>query len=540
MNKYPSNRFVVTVAENLFLAFGLDSRPLPEVSPTVYFIHSLKRQHVRALVSKWLNQEPAATSEVTDELLRKLALLNIPRSPFLLSLILWVLEKQKDFLPQNHAALMEQFVETVMEKLHEGGASRETLDYRNKEDYLSVMAQRMVALDSYEWSRLQLEEETLLYFQQRGLKSSISRFIEYFIAKGIFLQVGENITFKFRAFCEFFIGKRMIDDPRFLEEIMSPERYLSFSNEIDFMTGLQRNNRSIVEVLADRLQTAFADERTEIDLSIFGDLTLAQSILTKVGKEAAIRGLKAQSKSESARDGLLDSTDPGSNPSDQRIARDKRREHAKDFVGLVTIFSRALRNAELVDDVDFKVANLQLAIRGWATIVLNALLQFEELAEAKASTPEKIGDRDKYLLEVVLPIAAHAYMRQHLASKKLEVILRKVIDAGPETLLEELLAAFLNSDIQGAGYLADIRTFIDRAKHSRYALEIVFFELFFLYFARPSLNTEQRNDIEALIGKLYDSVGLAGEGDVQQRNRNRFLEKIRKRRLAAGEESKEK
>lgn len=256
------------------------------------YVHSFTRSHTRTLVTKWFRSVPADIETILDKTLENISRINVPRTPVIISLLLWISEKQEDYIPINKASLVEKFLETILEKLNPAEIRLASFDYRNKEHYLSYIASRMVGQNTYYFSRLDLEKETLAYFERRGLSASIARVIEYFLRKGVFLETNGIIIFKFKSFCEYFIAKQMIEDIAFYEKLTSPDNYLSFENEIDYMTGLQRNNKSLMAVLAQRLDQIFAEMDTAVDLEWFSKLEIDKSVLHGKEKEQIIKRMR--------------------------------------------------------------------------------------------------------------------------------------------------------------------------------------------------------------------------------------------------------
>jgi hypothetical protein len=103
-----------------------------------------------------------------DEILSLLGRLNIPRTPFLISALLWIKESQMAFSPVNQSAILDAFIDGIFDKLSEP-KDRTGLDSTIKRHFLAALSEHLSALNVRRIAITDLEQFTLDYFRNRAL-----------------------------------------------------------------------------------------------------------------------------------------------------------------------------------------------------------------------------------------------------------------------------------------------------------------------------------------------------------------------------------
>lgn len=273
LNKYPKMKVVATY----------DSL-LKENLPTEYLSHNIsnyfdsavieyfKSTEIEDLMTRWFSKNEAILeSEHLTQVIKNFNLLNIPSTPLAVSLFLWIYEKQKGFVPLNNAVMVQNFIEKLFEKhsIFEKHSSK--FDFHNKENLLAHISMYMYKTGNESYS---LEENNLRVFikelnekKKIGIESKDGKtfyewIIEYFVEKGIFvyeITEGEKYyRFKLNCFFQYFLAKGMIISKDFKEQVLAEENYLSFQDEIDYYSGLNRHDEQILEMALYRMENEFA------------------------------------------------------------------------------------------------------------------------------------------------------------------------------------------------------------------------------------------------------------------------------------------
>ena len=86
---------------------------------------------------------------VVDEIHSKFRALGIPQTAAYVVIYLAVLEDIKGYNPINSSTVIEQFVESALQKYKPAYIFRGAFDYRNQIDYLGAMAERMCKINRF-------------------------------------------------------------------------------------------------------------------------------------------------------------------------------------------------------------------------------------------------------------------------------------------------------------------------------------------------------------------------------------------------------
>jgi len=490
---YPMNKYIFAINEEHDFMLEVERyRNIFNIKLNYIYIHSFDRKRVRKLIDNWFSGIINIDKErILNNVMNNIYRLNIPRSPAFISLLLCIFEKQDNFVPSNKASLLEKIIEIILEKMKVHEDRIDKIDYRDKEHFLSYIAYLMVNDDKYYIdNKLQLEKKTIEYFEKRGLNIPISNFIKYFFDRGIFLELpNKSIIFKFSCFCEYFIAKRMIEDNMFYNKILMIDNYLRFVNEIDYLTGLQRNNKELLMTLSNRSDDLFKT-MPNIDISIFDKIHIDESIfdgeqgsdilktvdkidneerdkyldpiitISNLKKMELFRLLKENDKpefikfvdnsldkeySDLAKSELFDSLKMKDDEQiiewfsktevktvdNQLIEKSRFQEIYNDSESLYfmnqILYSIVIKNCELIEDLSFRENNLNKCIFYWGRLISFSLMKIENKTE-KGGVDNKNSDKDMEVFKVFFPSMIHSLISSELGSDKLEILLNRGIN----------------------------------------------------------------------------------------------------------------
>ena len=147
-SEYPKARLIVSVRMPFFETNRL--RPVIGLKDYEFLqLSSLTRGKVRTLVEKWRLPESYNVDAVVDEIHSKFRALGIPQTAAYVVIYLAVLEDIKGYNPINSSTVIEQFVESALQKYKPAYIFRGAFDYRNQIDYLGAMAERMCKINRF-------------------------------------------------------------------------------------------------------------------------------------------------------------------------------------------------------------------------------------------------------------------------------------------------------------------------------------------------------------------------------------------------------
>lgn len=184
-------------------------------------IHQFDTHQIRVLISKWFAEEKDNADKV-EQIIKIFGKLNLPRTPFSISMFLWILERQNT-RPQNVALLVETYLVDLMKSKDSDVAGRNTFDYKHKLNLLGDIALRMLSSTELNY---QVEYSAYVsvienFLEQLNFKTiyQASKIAQQFIDMGIFLHDNNYVYFRFECFFEFCLAKAMERNEEFREKL---------------------------------------------------------------------------------------------------------------------------------------------------------------------------------------------------------------------------------------------------------------------------------------------------------------------------------
>ena len=153
LKKFPKTRFIATSLQLYENNFSIT----PEQQSLLQFerleLKQFKAKQIKTLIQKWFPNSPQyETPKKMNTLINAFMSLNLPRTPFAVSMFLWIIERQQTYRPQNNATLIEKFIEEILDKKNIKGILRDTFDYENKIWLLAEIAHKMLISDQPNYS----------------------------------------------------------------------------------------------------------------------------------------------------------------------------------------------------------------------------------------------------------------------------------------------------------------------------------------------------------------------------------------------------
>ncbi|UWR88316.1 STAND family AAA ATPase [Phaeobacter inhibens] len=197
-------------------------------------------------------------------------------------------------------------------------------------------------------------------------------------------QSDGKISFRFRAFLEFFIAKHISANPEFREWVTDESRYLSYLNELEYYSGLERADTDLLNLVSERhLQYSndlfgekFA-EFTENEDKLIIPMNLEDSI--KYADDLAAQ-LNEPPLTEAERDELLEAEIPRDSEGRQEVFRPTPKDHSEKFILSLFMYSSLVKNSELIPDAE-KRRHLATVLRSWAYVFFASFIQIPSLVK---------------------------------------------------------------------------------------------------------------------------------------------------------------
>lgn len=536
-SEFSKCRFYFSTNEEVEYSLSAEKLPKLTAELDVLYLHPFGRKETRQLTQKWYSETLSEATPKVDEVLSLLARLNIPRSPFLISALLWIREKQIQFSPVNQAEILDALIDGVMEKLSER-KDRSGLDSNIKRHFLASLAEHLHATNSRRITSHSLDSFTVNYFGMKGLSSTSGPFLEELKKKGILLEIGSDVTFMFDSIRAFFLSSRLNESTELLDKALTVANFLEFGEELDYFTGRHRDKKNVLEraaALVDQFRTA---ARLSRDLTLFDSISVKESPLSGVDSDLD-SAIARHKPSDERREELLESIDEQTRSRSPNEIEEIRLRRINGSIGkyleALRIGSSILRNSELIDDFDLKKRVYEQFSQCWCEIMIAVLISVDSVDEGsqgldvlRGFLPVENTKLASYLLKMLAPNVIIAIAVESIGTAKLQLVVEERIGMSTTTV-EGIINTFLAVDLDFPNRFKSLANLLEKHAKNKFVAELVFFKLMQLYFF-ARLNPKDEQKVRDLLG---DSVTLMVSANTQHERTT-----IKSRLLAGLEKTK--
>ncbi|SDR12547.1 metallophosphoesterase [Virgibacillus salinus] len=494
---YSKNRFIFTMKEDILQTMKIKDMPDLGFIYSTYYINSLRRGQIRKLVKNWFSFKTINDDVILENVMKSISKIGVPRTPMFVSLMLWILEKEADFTPVNEASVIDNFIETLLEKLNPDEAKYETIGFKIKVDFLTHLAKQMIKGDNYFIDLSLFEELFVSYFNEIGLEVD-STLKKSLFEKGILLRVNNNVYFRFTCFFEYFIALEMDEDRDLYDYIMDKSNYLTFSNEVIYYTGLNQKKKSyeVLKLVEERLLDSFTEIDKVVDLEQLASLPVKE-LLSEISKNENVTEKVNEVKlSEEEKDLILD----GKSEDDEKTYVKKKKNISEEFIGNLELYSNVLKNCELVS-LDLKMDALKISIEKYCKLTGFIYKTLYKMVDE--DNDELLGITEKNelinLLTIGVPLALQSMIAKNLGTPKLKLSIEQSIDS-VDTDFEKLMLVCLYGDLRLDGFISKFDNLVSQT-NSLLIKEIVTAKLFY-YQAFYTISPHEQEQLVTLISEI--------------------------------------
>lgn len=549
---YPYNRYIFSTLQDteIIVLDNPVARTLEgRASFNHVFLEPFTRNNIRRLVKKWGVSGTIDENTLITRLTRVFTSMNLPVTAANGTILLSIYERQEKFRPINRAALIERFVEHLLEKRLFKDAFRGAFDYDLKVRVLAHLAGWMAENDKYILSYDDTAKIIQSFFNQKGLALDAKPAIDLFVDTRILRARLENqISFRYRAFLEYFIARLMSDRDDFKSWVLDPQRYLSFLNEILYYAGLNRSEITLLELIGDRFKKLTVHLREDLAESgaLFGDLQAIEDFVLPGIKEEGddFAELKRQMQipelTEKEQDEILDVELPKDSENRQEVFRPIFNNDGTEWNALLLLYSGVLNNLEVVDDGP-KRQHLRSVLEGWGYFTLHSMWAIPILAKDRRITingvqyqamfPTVFSDKKvARLISVEIVNVISRAMSTAVGTEKLERQLTEPeLDEPDEPLIIEVYRTMLIADLRLKGWTNALEKLVSRLGESRFLMENLIRKLrdISAFDGHSAANKKQLQEIGA---EIYST--LSGEvGKQRLEEKSKTIQRLNKQEL---------
>lgn len=442
---------------------------------TPYFIRGLKAREIKSIMKKWLPEDDELQAdEKLEKLVNTFSSYSLPNTAMSVNLYLWSLEN-KERKPINHAVLMEIYIEIILEKLNKRNIYRDSFDFKNKVQLISVIAEEMLRKDKLHYALSEAEFTFIIedYIKNKvGFSFDTAVIREYLLDRKVFIRKnGGNIQFPHLCFFHFFIAKRMEGNAEFRDYILHEDNYFKFPKELDYYSGLVRSDLDLFKKIFARFEDLFKSmdfilEKVDVD-DYFNVKPQEGKEIEPDARNVEIAKIKDNRPTEAK-------VEKHYNKQLERISNQgitNKTGEILNFDRLLLIMCNVLRNSEGIEDLQLKndayrsiiKYNLAYSIL-YSQVVIRYVLEHKKLPP---SIPAFIT-----LKEILnnFPYHIQYSLYTHLGTSKLSnIVLSKINeDKHGKSVTKSEIEAFLSvgiySDIQGPNFDKELRLFVKSVK----------------------------------------------------------------------------
>lgn len=465
---YPRCRYIFTSPSTQRLAVGLIADFDKAVSFKEIVLLPLRATGVRAFTQRYFGgADDAERRRVTESVLSLLKQTALPPTAFAVSVLLEVFSSLKGDVLINQVTLIERFIEYLLAKERLADTRRAAFDFNDKVDCLSFLAMRMAREGQYDFGYDALLSMVVEYIDGKGYPYDPGQILDSFIAQKI-LRPTELGCYRFylRAFLEYFIAEGMRRDPEFRAWVLEKDRYLSFVHEVEFYSGLARNDLSLLDTIAERHAEILEELRSmrgPIDFDGFDRIHLPAD---DDGGSGALDDLQEQLSAPALtaeeRDEIVDAELVVTETKQDAFRPSTTDAQTRHFLSL-TLYSSVIRNSGQLTR-EAKERHLSAAIDSWIEylghsfniipgIVKHRFLRINGVQYRVFSRAAISDEKLARQLMLYLPTGLTGLMRSYLGSEKM---VRQVeFDPGGELpTITKVVRTFMLSDLDTTDWVA--------------------------------------------------------------------------------------
>jgi hypothetical protein len=380
-----------------------------------------------------------------------------------------------------------------------------------------------------------LDKFAVGYFAEKGLPSASGPFIEELKHRGILIDLGDEVSFKFDCVRAFFLSISIKESPELFNYAMTPEGFTLLSEELDYFTGKNRNNKEALIGALKVVDHYFNEADFKLDLNLFDTIALDESPITDALREILHKKLLGDQPTLEKQEELLDQIDSPYSPSVKAHEIPEASGEVSGFFISLQTASAILRNSELINDANLKMESYSKLVRYWCQILLAVVASIELYfdQEEKVAVQETIAgmpkEFSKYMLKMFIPNAIFAMARESLGTSKLELMIAKDIEDSTENVCK-LFSTVLYADLELNNRLTMLNNLSKINHPSRFLLELIFFKLMHLFMFRR-LSSKEADQIKLILAEIYSQLNST-KNILQTSNiRSGFLSKLDRKKL---------
>ena len=333
-------------------------------------------------------------------------------------------------VPGNHEvkrSLIIDYVEKGLTSLLTSEIEIDRYDFRAKEDFLISLVSEMLHQNRFYLSYCEFSCFLGEYHSQKGFDIVETQFDKVFFQSGILVRANEIVKFRYNCMIEYYTAKRAAEEPQFLNDLLTNQKYIHFPNEILYYTGLNRRSLDVLKAVQTDLRRYYTqigsvtEELNNYQIEV--DISLPEEVFSQKLEQ----GRLTQEESDELSD-VRSSADP---ENAEIIDKSKEINEGSAFAQTLQIFGNCIKNLEFID-IEEKHEAFCDYLLGLSIILalmkqgaeMNCEQEIKEMLEA----PEEYSDKDieelkritNDFIKIALPICIQNIALDNIGTIKLK------------------------------------------------------------------------------------------------------------------------
>ena len=526
MKAYPQLRWIVVGQPNPASITGEMEVPTDKVSLKRVRVGALPRRSIRQLSQRWSAAIGSTDDAVFDAVMKQLKADGLPRTGYMVTLILWAMKQEKELDRVNEAILLSNVADYLLEKADFTQAIHGKLDPRGKEITLEYFAEYLRDNDGY----ANVDDGVRFLsnlFKNKRLAFVAVDVLSELVKCGILDRRDDLIRFKYQPFQDYFVALRLKGDSLLFQSILTPANYAQYAREIEMLAGLRRQNADILSALVDD-----ATRRSPERLNAVGDNEISALIGSSVGLDISkkqLADLRKKRLTANQVDDLLDAADrratgreannddsnSGSMASEKQdagqlvlTADEPDRMNLSEYVQAINLIATVVRNSDFTD-FDDKAVAARLVVNAYSKIaalfrteVSNLINESQGQGPGKqnALTPPEIGVMI-YIVSKVFTTIISDVLVFLLSAPNVGPMMEEICDERETLMVERVFIVILLQSLRSPGWEDRWSAMLRESGQSGFVFETLMGRV------RRVVDTQYHDDREyAKIHKVLDAA----------------------------------
>lgn len=486
-------------------------------------LKSLKRNHLKELVSKWApSTSSTQTSKVASNALKVVSSTGMANNPFVFTMLLSIRErKTAAFRTYMHEAdLVENFIEIIMQKhvIPSGNVPQ----YKDVLLFLGYVADHMQETSGYTISDNELTQKALDFNKLMIQDFNVDTYIAPILRSGIMRKEGGRYRFSQICFFNYvlanWISKSDIDYTALDKKL----NFIRFDKVIEYVSAIKSDSK-LLDYLANKMDCAWDKLKAMENFSGLENAEcevmkcIGHDIIDMMKQDALETSFKKTQRSEKEHDEKLDQLSP---LNDKPLMEVKNVPHdvnpIVEFHEVLSLYARAFRSAEHILDGSVTLKHFNnvfqhymnsiafnvraFDVKGRPIIIghIKSLLEYEKIDEGKRGEIESQVNAFINFLIAAIPNWGVAMMSSDFFNQRQQLRIKIYRDQTVNNL-EKILLTYCLCELDEVNVLNELKNQKYEKRHESSSLILKLFELIFLNF---SISDNEKESLKKFADKM--------------------------------------